>query len=68
MGYGVNVDGAVHNLEEFITMTVERVTCNSRETESLLMLQKFGVLLDEEGLLQFFNQNASEYTTRTLSI
>lgn len=60
-------DGAVHNLEEYITMTVERVTRNSRETESLLMLQKFGVLLNEEGLLQFFNQNASEYTMQTFN-
>lgn len=57
-------DGVVHNLEEFITMAVEQVTRNLREAESLLF-QKFGVLLDEQGLLQFFKQSAS---VRTLTM
>lgn len=64
-------DGAVHNLEQFITMSDEHVIRNPRETESLLMLQKFGILLDEEGLLQFFKQNAhvaSQYSMPTLTI
>lgn len=47
-------DGAVHNLEEFRTMSVEHVIFNPREAESLLMDQKFGILLDEEGFKQFF--------------
>ena len=54
LGNGVYVDGAVHNLEEFITMSDEHVIFNPREAESSLMHQKFGILLDEEGFKQLF--------------
>lgn len=50
----MDVDGAVHNLEEFITMSAEHIISNPREAEPLLMHRKFGILLDEEGFTQIF--------------
>ncbi|KAG0554828.1 hypothetical protein M758_12G125200 [Ceratodon purpureus] len=47
-------DGAVHNLEEFITMSDEYVISDPEEAESLLMHQKFGIILDKECFKQFF--------------
>lgn len=50
-----DADGSVHNLGEFLKISEDKVLLNLGMAESLLKYERFGIVLNEEDLLRFFN-------------